>query len=104
MAAAEREMCYRQLTVRHRGRVLKTKREKIPMEAALHEIGGDAESNHGRLRCGAPIKRQKIIGKHYPVYVRFEYRTVESVDGIKPQVRTFRVGLLDPGLSAGGTL
>ena len=101
-----RETCYRRLVIRHRGKVIKQKRERIPMTAALHELGGDAETNHCRLRAGATLKRQKCVGKVYPVWVRFEYTADFVVDGLDDTPRTYRMPWkqIDPALQNGPTL
>jgi hypothetical protein len=85
--------------IRHRGKV-KTWRDRITLAAALAELGGDAEANIGRLRTGQTLKRQRMVGRSYPLFVRFEYTEIAPAF-----VRLRRVRVeIDPMLRHGATL
>jgi hypothetical protein len=89
----------RKVTIRHRSKV-KTWRDKVTLAAALAELGGDPEANIGRLRTGQTLKRQRMIGKSFPLYVRLEYTEIAP-----PLLRVHRIRLgIDPMLSRGPTL
>ena len=93
------EYITRRTTISHAGkrRIVK---DKIPMGAALAELAGDTECHMSRLRCGATIKRQRMVGRCRPFYVRFEYFA-----DVRPRGMTHRLRVeIDHGLRNGPTL
>ena len=93
------EYIIRRTTIHHAGK-RRTVKDKIPLAAVLAELGGDTECHMARLRCGATIKRQRMIGRCRPFYVRFEYFA-----NVRPRGMTHTIRMeIDRGLRNGPTL